>query len=308
MGVWSRLLVAAVGLAVSSCGQAGTSDGEAGGPAIGTLEWAATGDWRTDEQKARDAWRHPVETLRFFGVEGDDTVVELFPGGGWYSEILAPYLKAGGGQLIAAGPDPAASDYARRNVEAYSAHFGADPDLYGNIMLTIASRDSDGIAPEGAADVVLTFRNIHNWMAGGYADKIFADAYRALKPGGVLGVVEHRLPSAWDQDLAARTGYVHQAYVVELAQDAGFEFVEASEINANPGDPANHPLGVWMLPPNLRAPAADSPEAEAYDPEIYTTIGESDRMTLLFRKPAPPSEAAPEPASRQDPVEASGPI
>ena len=134
---------------------------------------------------------------------------------------------------------------------------------------------------------MLTFRNVHNWMAGGYADKIFADAYRALKPGGVLGVVEHRLPSARDQDLTASTGYVLESYVVQLAENAGFVLEESSEINANAKDTADHPLGVWMLPPNLRAPAPGSPEALAYDVEKYKAIGESDRMTLRFRKPLP---------------------
>jgi predicted methyltransferase len=134
---------------------------------------------------------------------------------------------------------------------------------------------------------VLTFRNVHNWMAGGYADKIFADAYRALKPGGVLGVVEHRLPSARDQDLTASTGYVLESYVVQLAENAGFTFEESSEINANPKDNADHPLGVWMLPPNMRAPAPGTPEALTYDAEAYRAIGESDRMTLRFRKVLP---------------------
>jgi predicted methyltransferase len=144
---------------------------------------------------------------------------------------------------------------------------------------------------------VLTFRNVHNWMAGGYADKIFADAFRALKPGGVLGVEEHRLPSARDQDLTASTGYVLESYVVQLAQNAGFVLEESSEINANPKDNADHPLGVWMLPPNLRAPAPGSPEAEpAMTRRRYTAIGESDRMTLRFRKPAAAAAAPAAPA------------
>ncbi len=148
---------------------------------------------------------------------------------------------------------------------------------------------------------MLTFRNIHNWMAGGFADKIFADAFRALKPGGVLGVEEHRLPSARDQDLKASTGYVQENFVVQLAQNAGFVLEQSSEINANPKDNADHPLGVWMLPPNLRAPQPGSPEAATYDKAKYEAIGESDRMTLRFRKPAaalapaaaPPAGATP---------------
>lgn len=288
-------LILAVVLAAAALAGCGKGEAGAGGEAAtaaastgkaGTLEWAVGGEWRPAEQKARDAWRHPVETLTFFGVENDDTVVELFPGAGWYTSILGPYLKAGGGVLYAAMPDPASSDYARENVEAYRAAFVDRPQSYGDVRITVASRDSvEGIAPDGSADVVLTFRNVHNWMAGGYADKIFRDAYRALKPGGVLGVVEHRLPSSMDQDLFAASGYVHESYVQQLAEAAGFVLEEASEINANPKDTRDHPLGVWMLPPNLRAPEPGTPEAEGYDPEIYKAIGESDRMTLRFRKP-----------------------
>jgi predicted methyltransferase len=188
-----------------------------------------------------------------------------------------------------AHPDPASSENARANVEAYTAAFVDHPEVYGDIEVTIASRTSPGLAPDGSADAVLTFRNVHNWMAGGYADKIFADAFKALKPGGVLGVEEHRLPSARDQDLTASTGYVLETYVIQLAENAGFVFEDSSEINANPKDAADHPLGVWMLPPNMRAPAPGDPLAPAYDPEKYKAIGESDRMTLRFRKPAPAS-------------------
>ncbi|MBI1361832.1 MAG: hypothetical protein GC155_16270 [Alphaproteobacteria bacterium] len=252
----------------------------------GTLEWAVAGDWRIPVEKQRDAARHPVETLEFFGLKSSDTVVEIWPGGGWYTAILGPWLKSGGGRLIAAEVDPNLSAEARRDVDAYSAAFIARPQTYGDIQLTVASKDSPGVAPDGTADAVLTFRNIHNWMAGGYADKMFQDFYRALKPGGVLGVVEHRLPSRADQDLSARSGYVSEAYVIQLAEAAGFKLDGESDVNANPKDDANHPLGVWMLPPNMRAPAAGSPEAAGYDPAAYEAIGESDRMTLRFRKPA----------------------
>jgi predicted methyltransferase len=267
----------------------------------GSLEWAVAGKWRIEAEKARDPYRHPVETLKFFGVKPSDTVVEIYPGGGWYTAILGPYLKEGGGKLVAAHPDPASSPGAQSNVEAYKDAFVANPEIYGQIEVTIASRESTGLAPDGTADAVLTFRNVHNWMAGGYAEKIFADAFKALKPGGVLGVEEHRLPSARDQDIAASTGYVQEAYVIQLAERAGFKLEESSEINANPKDNANHPLGVWMLPPNLRAPQPGTPEAEGYDAETYKAIGESDRMTLRFRKPAavaePAAPATPAPAT-----------
>jgi predicted methyltransferase len=256
-----------------------------GAPKKGTLQWAVAGDWRIPEEKARDAARHPAETLEFFGIRPTDTVVEVWPGGGWYTAILAPYLKQGGGKLIAAEIDPAQGAEAKQDVDAFTAAFIAKPQIFGDIQLSVAGKDSTGVAPDGTADAVLTFRNIHNWMAGGYAEKMFADFYRALKPGGVLGVEEHRLPSRQDQDLMARSGYVSQAYVIQLAEAAGFKFEAESEINANPKDKADHPLGVWMLPPNMRAPAPGTPEARTYDPAAYRAIGESDRMTLRFRKP-----------------------
>jgi predicted methyltransferase len=286
-------LVAACALA-ASCGKEETpAAAEPAGPAVGSFEWAVAGPWRIEKEKARDPFRHPVETLEFFGVKGSDTVVEIWPGGGWYTAILGPYLKAGGGKLYAAQVDPAVAENV---VETYRAAFIDRPDVYGEIELTTLSRSSPEIAPDGSADAVLTFRNVHNWMAGGYADKVFADAYRALKPGGVLGVEEHRLPSARDQDLAARSGYVHESYVIQLAESAGFVLEESAEINANGKDTADHPLGVWMLPPNLRAPQPGTPEAAVYDAEKYKAIGESDRMTLRFRKPAQPAAPAEPPS------------
>jgi len=303
-GIW-LLSLAALGLA--ACGGEQAAAPAPGQPAaapqsgVGSLQWAAGGAWRLEREKARDQWRHPVETLEFFGLKPSDTVVEIAPGGGWYTAILAPWLKQGGGRLYAAHVDPESSEGARANVDRYRAAFVDKPETYGDITLTVASRNSPGLAPDGAADAVLTFRNIHNWMAGGYADKIFADAYRALKPGGVLGVEEHRLPSARDQDLRAASGYVLESYVVQLAENAGFVFEESSEINANPKDTADHPLGVWMLPPTLDRPAPGTPEAEGYDEAKYIAIGESDRMTLRFRKPANAPPAAPVDAAPAEP-------
>ncbi|MEY4783297.1 MAG: hypothetical protein RIR41_1232 [Pseudomonadota bacterium] len=284
------LSLAALGLAAACSGEtpapAAPAVPEAPKIAEGSLEWAVAGSWRLDRERARDEFRHPVETLKFFGVKPSDTVVEIAPGGGWFTAILGPYLMKGGGQLYAANVDPEASEGARKNVDNYRAAFVDHPETFGKITLTVASRTSAGLAPDGSADAVLTFRNVHNWMAGGYADKIFADAFRALKPGGVFGVEEHRLPSARDQDLNASKGYVLESYVVQLAQNAGFVLEESSEINANPKDTADHPLGVWMLPPTLDKPEAGTPEAATYDEAKYKAIGESDRMTLRFRKPA----------------------
>ena len=289
--------LAALGLAAACGGEAAapaaTSAPEAPKVAEGSLDWAVAGAWRLDKERARDPYRHPVETLKFFGIKPSDTVVELAPGGGWFTAILGPYLMKGGGQLYAANVDPESSEGARTNVDNYRAAFVEHPETYGKITLTVTSRTSTGIAPDGSADAVLTFRNVHNWMAGGYADKIFADAFRALKPGGVFGVEEHRLPSARDQSLTASTGYVLESYVIQLAENAGFVLEEASEINANPKDNADHPLGVWMLPPTLDKPEPGTPEAATYDEAKYKAIGESDRMTLRFRKPAAAPAATP---------------
>ncbi len=249
-----------------------------------SLADAVAGDWRSEAHKARDKWRHPVETLEFFGLSPDMTVVEVFPGGGWYTQILAPYIAAGGGTYIAAGFDPTLGvDYYDRGIARFEENFLGNPELYGEIIVTALSASSGPMAEPGSADMVLTFRNVHNWMGQGYADKAFADMYAALKPGGVLGVVEHRAKADAEQDPKADSGYVREDYTIALAEKAGFVLEEKSEINANPKDSADHPSGVWSLPPTLaKGDASD----EDYDAEIYKAIGESDRMTLKFRKPA----------------------
>lgn len=290
------LIVAASALALAACtpdkapepaSVEATSEAEA--PAAMTLAEAVGAETRSDSEKARDAWRHPVETLEFFGLTPDMKVVEVWPGGGWYTNILAPWLGSGGGTLVAAGFDAAAiEDEERRarteaRLEEFKAAY-ADP-RFGTIEYTAFSASSGPLTADGSADAVLTFRNIHNWMSGGYTEKFFADAYLALKPGGVLGVVEHRLPSTQAQDPKASSGYVHEDYVKALATAAGFEFVESSEVNANPADTADHPFGVWTLPPNSSTTARDGSTVEGFDPAKYEAIGESDRMTLKFRKP-----------------------
>ena len=258
-----------------------------------SLETVLAGEWRSDDAKARDAFRHPKETLEFFGIEGDDTVIEIWPGGGWYTSVLAPFLKAEG-KYVAAGFDPETSEYAKRGAEKFATNFVAKPEVYGDIEVTQLSKTSGPLVAEGTADAVLTFRNVHNWMSGGYADKVFADMYAALKPGGVLGVVEHRLPSSEMQDPKSGSGYVHEDYVKQVAEAAGFKFVESSEINANPNDTADHPFGVWTLPPNSRDKNRDGTVPEGFDPAKYLAIGESDRMTLKFIKPVPEETPAEE--------------
>lgn len=245
------------------------------------LDAAIAGDHRTTEEKARDAWRHPKETLAFFGVAPDMAVVEVWPGGGWYTKILAPYLRSGGGVYFAAQRDPASSERAAEAVQKFKDAY-ADAGLYGDVRVTVLGEGAD-IAPPGTADVVLTFRNVHNWMSAGDAEANFNAFYRALKPGGVLGVVEHRANEDAGADISS--GYVKTSTVRALAEGAGFAFVEASEINANPADTKDHPFGVWTLPPVRRSSESPGQEDPAFDRAKYDAIGESDRMTLKFVKP-----------------------
>lgn len=295
----NRMMIsAAAALLLAAC-NAGTAPAEKGAePAASSAEPAAAAigleevintDLRSETEKARDTWRNPAATLEFFGVTPDQKVVEIWPGGGWYTNILAPWLASGGGTLVAAGFDPASVDDPERRalVEQRLEEFRqtyADP-RFGTIEHASFSAVSGPLTETGTADTVLTFRNIHNWMSGGYTEKFFRDAFDALKPGGVLGVVEHRLPSTRTQDPTAASGYVHEDFVKGLAVAAGFEFVEASEINANPADNADHPFGVWTLPPNSRTSGPGGATIEGFDPAVYAAIGESDRMTLKFRKP-----------------------
>lgn len=236
------------------------------------------GEHRSDANKARDQYRHPVETLTWLGIKGDMTVVEIFPGGGWYTEILAPFLKDKG-TFYAAGNDPDSRvKFFRKSASRFKEKVESNKDVYANVNITIlAPPDKTDIAPEGTVDMVLTFRNIHNWMKGGYADDVYSAMYKALKPGGVLGVVEHRGNPEINQDPKANSGYVNQDYAIKLAEKAGFKFVGSSEINANSKDTKDYPKDVWTLPPTLRLGKKDR--------DKYLEIGESDRMTLKFIKP-----------------------
>lgn len=251
-----------------------------------TVQTAMDGEWRTEAERARDEYRHPAETLEFFGVEGDDTVIEVWPGGGWYTNILAPWLHANGGQFIAAVVTPERSERAAEALDAYKSNYAAYPDTFGEIDYTYYDSESGPLGEPDSVDAILTFRNIHNWMSGDHADKFFEDAYAVLKPGGVLGVVEHRLPSAMNLDPSAPNGYVHQDYVTSLAEAAGFQLEGASEINANPADTADHPFGVWTLPPVSRTTDREGNTPDGFDAAKYQEIGESDRMTLKFVKPS----------------------
>jgi len=256
------------------------------GPPEGSLEWAIQGPWRAAD-RTRDPWRHPMETLRFFGLQPNMTVVDFWPGSGWYTEILAPYLSRGGGTYFAAGfsTGPGADPAQAALMANYEARFSADKKLYGDIKFSAFGPETGDVAPPGTADLVLFMRNINAWMATGIAEKAFADAFQALRPGGVLGIEQHRLAPDEDQDPAAANGYVQEAFVKQLAAEAGFVFVASSEINANETDTKDHPFGVGTLPPqSLTAPQGKAPDP-TFDRSKYDAIGESDRMTLKFRKP-----------------------
>jgi len=218
---------------------------------------------RTPQFTARDVYRHPYETLTFFNIQPDMTVVELNPGGGWYTEILANYIHYPGTLIAAQG-----SYY----MDGFKKKMDSDP-MFGRVEIVSLSSN---LAEPNSVDAILTFRNLHNWL-GPQMDSIFKSSMVALKPGGIFGVVEHRANPGTSLKAMKSSGYVTEAHAIEVALNNGFELVAKSEINANPKDTKNHPKGVWTLPPRLRLNEVDR--------EKYESIGESDRMTLLFRKP-----------------------
>lgn len=241
------------------------------------LESLADGDHRSAENKARNDARHPVETLAFFGIEPQMTVVELWPSTGWYTEILAPFLREEG-RYIAAGFDRSSdNDYLKRNLAILDDKLKSSPELYDQVEITeLSPPDKTEIAPAGSADMVLTFRNLHNWMMRDQLDTVIEAVHTALKPGGIFGVVEHRADPEATPDAQAKSGYVSEEETIRRIEAAGFELVEKSDINANPRDTKDYEGGVWSLPPTLRHGDKDR--------EKYLAIGESDRMTLKFRK------------------------
>ncbi len=253
-----------------------------------TLDEVLAGSQRDAANVARDAYRHPKQVLEFFGVKADSTVVEVWPGGGWYTEILGPYLREAG-VYYAAGFVTTSQDGPAYQLKAQTALAGklAGNALYDHVVLTeLGSPDRFVMAPPGRVDFVLTFRNVHNWLAGGYADEMFQAFSRTLKPGGVLGVVEHRAKAGTLIEAMKKSGYVTEEYVIGLAQRAGLTLEGESDVNANAKDTTDHPQGVWSLPPNLRVcqPMPDGAQKDACLVQ-YRAIGESDRMTLKFRKP-----------------------
>ena len=273
----SRAAFLLLAASLASCAPAPAPEQSA--PQQAVLAEAIAAPIRTEANRARDLYRHPYETLAFFGVDTDDTVVEIWPGGGWYTEILAPYLASGGGTLYLAAPD-----WGRGGITKLQQAIAA---VYGGLRLADFPV-FDGKAaeiPAGSADVVLTFRNVHNWRMGyrrddkqDYSALAFQQIYAMLKPGGVLGIVDHRLPESASDERERNSGYIKVSTVRRLAEQAGFRLDASSEINANPNDTTEWPDGVWTLPPSLALKDQDRAK--------YLAIGESDRMTLRFVKPS----------------------
>ena len=242
-----------------------------------TLTGILAGDQRKPVERARDVYRHPKETLLFFGIRPEMRVLEVWPEPGWYTEIIAPLLRDKGryyAGVIAVDP---ANKHATERLEAYRAKLASRPDLFDRVVVATFPGDVGTTIPTGSLDMVVTFRNIHNWMYQGTAGQMFADMYRVLKPGGVLGVVEHRGNPAVPQDPRAKSGYVNEDYAIKLIEGQGFRLVAKSAVNDNPRDTKDYEQGVWTLPPTYRLGDKDR--------DRYAAIGESDRFTLRFVKP-----------------------
>ena len=233
---------------------------------------------RPEADRARDRYRHPKDTLLFFGIRPEMTVLEVWPEPGWYTDIIAPLVRDRGKYFAAVmEPDPA-SQFVTARLADFRSKLTANPTLYGNATVVTFPSHGGDVVPPGSIDLVVTFRNIHNWMAEGTASDAFATIFRALKPGGVLGVVEHRGNPALPQDPKAKSGYVAEDYAIKLIEAQGFRLLGTSEINANPKDTKDYEQGVWTLPPTYRLGDKDR--------DKYAEIGESDRFTLKFEKPA----------------------
>jgi predicted methyltransferase len=232
---------------------------------------------RPEADRARDRFRHPKETLLFFGIRPEMSVLEVWPEPGWYTDVIAPLLREKGRYYAAVmQPDPGSS-YITGRLEVFRNKLGAAPTLYGNAAIVTFPSDGADVVPPGSVDMVVTFRNIHNWMAKDTAARAFATMFKALKPGGVLGVVDHRGNPANPQDPRAKSGYVTEDYAIKLIEAQGFKLTGTSEVNANPKDTKDYEQGVWTLPPTYRLGDKDR--------EKYADIGESDRFTLKFEKP-----------------------
>jgi predicted methyltransferase len=282
-------VVAAAAMLVPMAGPVVAKDAAQAATPDPVLVQVVAGDWRTPDAKARDAYRHPVEALTFWGLKPGMTILEVQPGAqSWWTEILAPYAKRTGGKLYVTGADlsnPSLSEGARKARAEFEAHYGANPDLYGKIDIVPWGAKSAPL-PKDTFDFILTARSVHGWMGQpGMVEKTFKEFHDALKPGGILALEQHRA-NPGPQDPKAANGYVTEAFVIEQAERAGFKLAAKSELNANPKDTKDHPFGVWTLPPALRSTpyGSDKGEDPGFDHSKYVAIGESDRMTLKFVK------------------------
>ena len=258
-------------------------------PVEARIEQAMLGDHRSVENQARNKYRHPLGTLTFLGLQDGMTVLEITPGGGWYSEILAPAMRDHGKYMVAV-PDaniPGQSEEAYESATQLQEKFAARPEVYDQaIVVPFSPPASASLGDPDSIDLILTFRNTHGWITDGIAEQMFAEFARVLKPGGILGLVEHRAKNGTDPKVTAELGYVSEQAVISMALAAGLYLEARSEINANPADRKDYPKGVWTLPPTLTlCREITDPEAKATCAAPYLAIGESDRMTLRFRKP-----------------------
>jgi predicted methyltransferase len=273
MNTTIRGLVLAVGLLLAtSCSTTSTRESTAA-----ALDNILSGSQRSAENSARDRYRHPKETLLFFGIRPEMRVLEVWPEPGWYTEVIAPLVREHGKYYAAViGADPQ-SKYVTERLSAYQQKLASDPQSYGAVEVVTFPSDGGDVVAAGSLDMVVSFRNLHNWMARGTAEMAVASMYKALKPGGVLGVVEHRGNPAVTQDPKAKSGYVNEDYAIRLIEGQGFRLVGESQVNANPKDTKDYEQGVWTLPPTYRLGEKDR--------QKYADIGESDRFTLKFVKP-----------------------
>ena len=266
-----KLIILSLTLFIISCSHLGSETMEE------KLKSSVNSEHRSKENKARDSFRNPVETLSFFGLKPDMNVVEISPGSGWYTEIIGDYLTDGR-LYLAIPPENSDREYRVKQHKAIKQKVSKNPKIYKNVTFSAFEPPNliSPLAPENTVDMVLTFRNVHGWMGSGKAQEVFNEFYRVLKPGGVLGLVTHRASDKTPQDMKAKTGYVREDHVVMLAEKAGFKLIGKSEVNANPKDTKDYKDGVWTLPPSLKQKDKNK--------QKYLNIGESDRMTLKFKK------------------------
>ena len=251
------------------------------------LDDAVKGSWRTPANVERDVWRKPADALSFWGLKPGMSILELSPGGGWWTEILAPYARMTKGSYAATAADlnnPELSQAAKDARAQFEKKF-SDQSIYGPITYVNFGPKSQGLGAPNSVDIALNGRNIHNRMAGGILDKVMAESFAVLKNGGILAIEEHRNAPGTVQDPKAPTGYVTEAFVIAAAEKAGFKLADRSDIYANPKDDRDHPFGVWTLPPVRRTAPQGQPANPNFDSAPYDAIGESDRMALRFVKP-----------------------